>query len=74
MPGVTKEDLENWFQYHAPANGSEIEKYSKIRDKAKEFAQVVLENTPGCPDQTVAIRKIREAVMTANASIACGGK
>jgi hypothetical protein len=74
MAGVTKEDLENWFSYHAPQNGSEIEKYTKIRDKAKEFAQVLLENTPSCPDQTVAIRKIREAVMTANASIACGGK
>lgn len=74
MPGVTKEDLQNWFTHHAPANGSEIEKYTKIRDKAKELAEVILETTPSCPDQTVAIRHIRDAVMTANASIACGGK
>lgn len=74
MPGVTREDLENWFTHHPPQNATEITAYEKIRDAAKQFAQVVLEHTPSCPDQTVAIRKIREAVMVANSSIACGGK
>ena len=61
--------LEAIFTYHPP-KGDQAERYVKIRDKAKEFAEVVVDCTPECPDQSAAIRKIREAVMTANAAIA----
>ena len=64
--------IENWFTYHKP-EGNDPERYQAIRDKAKELAKVIAENTPFCADQTVAIRKIREAVMVANQSIACKG-
>jgi hypothetical protein len=67
---MTKEDLNNWFTYHAPT-AEQLPKYSVIRDAALVFANVILENTPASADQTTAIRKIRESVMTANASIAC---
>ena len=40
---------------------------------AKEFAGVLYANTPGCADKTAALRKVREAVMTANAAIALKG-
>ena len=40
-------------------------------DAAKVFASVLLANTPPSADQTAAIRKVREAVMTANQGIAC---
>lgn len=70
---VTKETLDNWFTYHAPEPG-QVEKYGSIRDAARVFAEVVAENTPPSADQSAALRLIREAVMTANASIACGGK
>lgn len=64
-----RNSIDQLFTYHAP-KGDQPERYERIRNAAKEFAKVVLECTPECPDQTVAIRKIREAVMTANASIA----
>lgn len=70
---MTTEQIENWFTHHPPEKG-DIERYQKIRDAAKAFALVVAENTPPSADQSAAIRKIREAVMTANASIACKGK
>lgn len=66
-------DLDNIFTYHAPTP-EEVEQYQKIRDAAKEFAQVVVDNSPASADQSVAIRKIRESVMIANAAIALGGK
>lgn len=66
-------NLDDTFSYHAP-DAEQIVKYQAIREAAKAFAQVVLENTPSSPDQTAAFRKIREAVMTANASIALGGR
>jgi len=73
MPPITVDDLENWFTYHKPTE-EQLPKYESIRAAAKNFATIVLAYTPPCPDQTVAIRKIREAVMVANQSIACGGK
>lgn len=64
------ENLDNWFSYHAP-NPDQVVRYALIRDAAKNFASVVMENTPKCADQTAALRAIREAVMKANLTIAC---
>lgn len=65
--------LINWFAYHPP-QPEDIPKYNAIREAALDFAKVIEKNTPPSADQTAALRKIREAVMTANAAIACGGK
>jgi hypothetical protein len=70
---MTFEDLENWFTYHPPT-AEDVPKFEYLRAAAHEFAKVILMNTPPSADQTAAIRKVREAVMTANAAIACGGK
>jgi hypothetical protein len=35
---------------------------------------VIVAQTPESADQSVAVRKVREAVMAANAAIACGGR
>lgn len=53
-------DLDIMFRYHAP----------KGDQPARAFAQVIVDNTPESADQTAAIRKLSEAVMTANAAIA----
>jgi hypothetical protein len=71
MSGITYGDLDNWFSHHPPKTPEDIARYEQIREAGKVFAKVVLNNTPGCADQTVAIRTIREAVMLANATIAC---
>jgi hypothetical protein len=65
--------LENWFTYHKPTAEDES-KYVLIRNAAQNLARVILENTPASADQAAAIRKVREATMTANAAIACGGQ
>jgi len=70
---ITGEQLANWFSYHEP-QGDEPERYSKVRTAALAFANVVVDCTPPSVDQSEAIRKIREAVMTANAAIACHGE
>jgi hypothetical protein len=62
--------VENWFTYHAPAP-FQVAAYERIRQAGRELALVILEETPIVADQTAAIRKVREAVMTANAAIAC---
>lgn len=72
MP-ITHAQLDNWFTYHPPTEG-QPEQYVMIREAGKLFAQIIVANTPPSADQTAAVRKIREAVMTANAAIACGGQ
>lgn len=74
MSGVTQENIERWFDYHSPVNARQRQLYGNIREAAKAFATVILENTSSCPDQTVAIRRIREAVFNANEAIACEGE
>lgn len=66
-------DLDRVFTYHPPTD-DQVLQYEEIRSAAKLLAKVILENTPESADQTAAIRKVREAVMTANAAIALEGK
>lgn len=67
---IGQNELNNWFTYHPP-QGDQQERYVKIRDKAKEFAELIIASTPSCADQTAAIRKLRETVMAVNLAIAC---
>ena len=62
-------DVENWFTYHKPTE-EQIPHYEAIREAAKEFCKILVENTPQSADQSAAVRLLRECVMTANASIA----
>ena len=68
---ATDPEIENWFSYHPPF-GNQKDRYVLIRDAAKNMAYIIRAFTPKNPDQTVALRKLRECVMTANAAIACG--
>jgi hypothetical protein len=61
--------LSTLFTYQAPT-GDQPERYKRIREAALAFARVIHENCEPGPDRTAAIRYVREAVMTANASIA----
>lgn len=70
---ITQQQLENWFTYHPPQEG-QPERYEKLRKAGLALAETIVELTPASADQTAAIRKVREAVFTANAAIACGGQ
>lgn len=70
---VTDEQLDQWFTHHPPA-GEQLRMYQAVREAGKAFATVVRDACPPGADATTAIRKIREAVMTANAAIACEGR
>jgi hypothetical protein len=69
---ITDSVLENWFTYHDDPTAAP--KYASINAAALALAKVVRDNCPPSADRTAAIRQIREARMTANAAIACGGK
>jgi hypothetical protein len=68
---MTDEELRNWFTYHAPAGDVQLQQYHRIREAGYLLAHTIMVNAPAGADQSAAIRKVREAVMTANAAIAC---
>lgn len=73
MDDTVEEQIKNWFTYHPPQPG-QPEKYQALRRAGREFAETIAAECPPCADTTAALRKVREAVMTANAAIACGGR
>ena len=46
-----------------------VDNHSALNDAAAAFATAILLNTPGCADQTSALRHIREALWTATAAV-----
>ena len=63
------EQLENNFKYHAPKEGQN-EKYETLRSQAKELAYRFEEFCPKSRELSLAITKLEESVMWANAAIA----
>lgn len=67
-----KIDLENLkarFTYHAP-NGDQAATFKILREKALEFAELIVQNCPSSPERSTALTRLDEAVMHANAAIA----
>lgn len=56
------------FDYHQPSGG-QVDRIQVIRQAAKAFVTEIWAQCPEGPDRTVAIRKVHEAMMTANKSI-----
>ena len=67
------ETIENNFKYHAPT-GDQQTKYEALRAKGKELAYLIEESCPPGREKSLAITKLEEAIMWANASVARGGK
>lgn len=66
--------IDHWFTHHPPPDNETIDAYLAVREAGRDLARVIADLCPRGADKFAAIRKVREAVMTANASIACGGK
>ena len=62
-------DIEKNFTYHSP-KGNQSERYGRIRDKAREFAELIEAECPDSREKSIAFTKLEESVMWANASIA----
>lgn len=67
---ICDEQLEARFTYHPPTPRQQGS-YVVICQAALKLARVIRDETPESADQTAALRKLLECVMTANAAIAC---
>lgn len=61
--------IENNFRYHSPKAG-QPEKYTALRDEAKILAHSFIDICPESRELSLALTKLEEAVMWANAAIA----
>lgn len=66
---AAKKINENNFTYHSPS-GDQPMRYELIRNFGKEFANALIVSCPNSRELSLALTKIEEAVMWANASIA----
>jgi len=62
-------NLQNIFTFH-PVKGNQTEKYQEIRLSALNLSILINDMCPESAEKTTSIRKLQEAVMFANASIA----
>jgi len=69
----TKQRLDDLFTYHAP-DGQQTKDLVKVREKAREMAQVIVDSTIPGRDQDAAIFNLRAAVMFTNTSIVLKGE
>lgn len=65
----TDEQLDNRYSYHAPF-GDQVGRYSAIRAECLKLAKMIRDNTPCCPDQSLAFTALDEVMFRANAAIA----
>lgn len=63
------QDLDHRFAYHAP-NELQQRLHQQIRDMHKALAIQISKHTPVCREQALAITKLEESMMWANAAIA----
>lgn len=61
--------IENDFTYHPPTEG-QPQKYEQIRAKAKEFAEMLVDECPMGRELSTALTNLDQVVFWANASIA----
>jgi hypothetical protein len=71
---ITPVMIDHWFSYHAPETQEDLKAYEDIRECGRALALTILKHTPGCADQSAAIRLVRQAVWSANAAKACKGR
>lgn len=63
------EQIERSFVYHKPKD-DQPERYIALRFQARQLAMTIAELTPESREQSIALTKLEEAVMFANAAIA----
>lgn len=62
-------DLDNIYTYHAPF-GDQAQRYTEIRDNAKELAERIIDSCPESRERSLALTNLEQAIFWANASIA----
>jgi len=69
----TREEVQQAFTYHQPRSQDERDFYEVFRDDIGASALFIFNTLKECPERTLAIRMLEQAVMYANAGVARHG-
>ncbi len=67
---MEQSDLDNRFQYHAPPDQETVNRHANVRRACQDAAEAVNINAPEGREKSLAVTKLEEALMWANAAIA----
>ena len=67
---ITPQQIDNWFAFH-PATRTTGPLHDDVREQFRNLAHWLARKLPSGPDRTLTIRKLQEAMWSANATIAC---
>jgi len=68
MVGIKPSKLDIWFSADA-VPGKEDPRVVELRVAARRFAEVIIENSPPSPDQSHALRNVRDALQAASQAV-----
>lgn len=63
-------DIDKLFDHHPPKSENTANLHAAVRREVKTTAAFFIAELPDSPEKTLAIRKLQEALMWANAAIA----
>ena len=66
---ISPEELERWFQYHAPS-GKAVTLHEGVRNELGWLAKFFNDTLPEGPSKTLSLRALEQAMFHANAAIA----
>jgi hypothetical protein len=69
MPRITELNVDHVFEYQPPKEGQKA-RYNRLKSPVKELAHAILESCPESRERSLALTKLQECRMWANASIA----
>jgi len=69
MP-ITNPEIEKRFTYHPPKDERQVKVYQAIRDNLRGMANMIDAHCPDSREKSLALTKLEEACMWANAAIA----
>ncbi|MCP4902586.1 MAG: hypothetical protein GY906_36950 [bacterium] len=67
---MDRADLDRRFNYHPPRTVEIGKLHEIIRSEIKDVAEYIMVEIPKCREQSLALTKLEEAMMWANAAIA----
>ena len=69
MQPITEGELQNRFKYHSPKD-DQPQRYQELRAMAYSLAEWIVLHSQPSREQSLALTKLEEAIMWANAGIA----